>query len=544
MDDLNNQAIVPYNAGAAGANNQLALRQSAEFDDWVICDNSLQPVLHQASRISLKIGDLTRLCLEQLTYTLKELASDLSKINDNATIAELHTDLIPAFAHLQLIADEGANAPARCAPFVQAVNGVLIQMQATAPYLSSSLFQLTSMASLAQNICAGEGFDKKSCLTLNSEKALAISTIDTAKNQEPVLEHLDALEIALQDSNVLRHLTNEQLLQLQLVCGWMMVQYIGHQKTNIDLIEHVADKLFEVNNTVNTVLVSRAEQGPVVADAGLKAAFATLQGRIRSNYFPTFWTSPEHHQRLAEVQDIMAKGLEMTFKQSHENLEGMIFLGSRDGISLFEVPQQGDKPKQFAAYFYGRDSVKSHYNAFQGRSGIDFKLGGNCWNPVLQGATETKDALASLIAEQNAQNNACAELVTFGFGIDGAIGQVLAHDLSQKGVKTTSLCVGSAPYLDVNAARTVGKQENHYAMNLKLDQDCLGKGASSLNKLAKEYRESNFHAQYPLYFRDWYAGDIWNRGHNVEVYATSLNSYAKQPEKLAQLHDQVSRLRA
>ena len=188
--------------------------------------------------------------------------------------------------------------------------------------------------------------------------------------------------------------------------------------------------------------------------------------------------------------------------------------------------------------------MSTYYYCVQSRK-TGLSLGGLGHTPVFDSVDQTMIALKLLVSKHVYEDAPVPfKLITTGFGVDGAVGQVLAyaHARVHPGNEAVACCIGTAPYLDVNAAENLCGQENLYSVNFQLEGDTLQGVSAFSGYVAKTYSKSNWEATLPLYNRDWFLSDSMTRGHDPEIYREKVQRAVRQPLQMRQVCHELSSL--
>ena len=162
----------------------------------------------------------------------------------------------------------------------------------SARYLTNDLIILSNLAELGDLIAQGhENFAKDKLLGIDKGN-LVIKTQSTSDEQIEVNERLDVIILSLKDPENLKQISNDQLLQIKLAAGWLMVGYLGQQKNGLDLVEFNFSNLHEINSIIQSMIEekNKGDEG-FASDPSLIAPFAVLSQQIEELYFPGFWAN-------------------------------------------------------------------------------------------------------------------------------------------------------------------------------------------------------------------------------------------------------------
>lgn len=374
--------------------------------------------------------------------------------------------------------------------------------------------------------------------------ALVLKSKATNIHSENTYKLLTKIHSYLKQEHIIKHLSVDDLVKLKALACWMMANYIKVQEQRLDLVEHIYSELREINLTVNASLAKREKDE--FAEAKCQAAIASLfslKDHLSSKiYFHDFWYVDKHVEELKNCKQYL-KSLNSFIRDPDEkNIEGLIFLKKNPdaGIALYEVPSQKER-KNLIVFSYAREGVMSYYNYLQSRSS-KLGIGGLGHAPVYDAAEKCWEPLKEMLKECNYSENNIDQIITAGFGIDGAVAQVQSFLLAKEypKIQTRTYSMGVAPYLDVNAAVNVHKQPNHYAINIILKDD-TSLGVSKFSSyVAKAYKTDNFHGQFEAHNRDWFMSDI--TGHDRNIYADKAEPAIQQPIEMHALYHELDRM--
>lgn len=369
-----------------------------------------------------------------------------------------------------------------------------------------------------------------------------------SKQQLEVYKVVKNFVANLKRPEVVRHFSVLQLMQMKIAINTLLANYIFHQSKGLSQAEHIFQELLVANQCVNRILASRDESqyAGVKDDSALGRLMLLKDAISRSTmYSSEFWDNPRHIRELSDYVEIMPSCRQFISDTKSHDVKGLVFLGKDDvnGLALFKWPQSNDaKPKALVVFCYNNETQSAYWNCLQNREAM-LGLGGLAHGPVLEPVYNCRKALENLISK-SAYANQELNIITAGFGIDGAVAQTLAFLLAreQPKIQTKTYAMGTAPFLDVDAAPTFRDCPNHYALVFRLYQDKMLDQSTLGTLVQKQYSDANFHAIYPLFNRDWFASDMLKRGHDVSIYLGNLQKGFKQPRDLHALYTELKEI--
>ncbi len=515
-----------------------AARLEAEMDDFVNDDVVVPvgsalyvPVIAQ----SILSCDATK--AEQLYGYALELSAEVKKLTAEEKV-ELKPQFIQVYTALRQLQETfKADSASANKQTQQAITKAITALRQSEVYLSDHLATLCGFASLADKIVMGESSSPEGQLLVVDKGILAFSDKSDGNGQQLALKRLKNVETALKNEDACAQLTDNQLLQMKLTISWTMLAYLSQQKTGLDLVEHSFETLFLMNQQLNAILAKRKD---LDVDADLVTSLALVVDQIQTLYSDDFWVDAKHGNQLRNIEPFVASLLSFIGNSNQVDLAGLTFLHRDDanGIALFEAPEvEGEK--NYVALFFGRDGVVSYYDPRQSRN-PNFDLGGLGHDPIYQSAGPASAAF-ELLMKEKADKSKPFKLTTAGFGVDGAVGQMVAFSqaIANPDSKIVSCCVGTAPYLELNASEAMLRQKNLYGINFQLVGDTLTKPSAFSTYAAKKYSETNWELNLPLYNRDWFMSDSLTRGHDASIYREKVQRAVKQPQQLLQVRDEL-----
>lgn len=422
-------------------------------------------------------------------------------------------------------------------------------LRTNAVYLTDNVITLSNLADLGDSIAKGmQGYAEDKLLVIR-EGSLDIGSSSTSEEQKSVKKQLETIKTILKNPNVLKHISNDQLLQMKLAVSWLMIGYLEKQKTGLDLVEFNFSKLYEINFEIQKIVeIRNNNENEFVADPELIAPFSLLAEQIASKlYFPGFWACSEtenetenvHVSQLVSISQHINSFLDFIVDPKKKTLKGLIFLGEMENMSLFQVEDKKDEKPVYVLMLYGRDYTTDNYNFCQSREGW---LNGLGHAPVYQAADDSLSNF-NLLLSQTIKPNMPYKLVIGGFGLNGAVGQLLAfsHARDNPATEVVSFGVGTPDFVDTNAAATILEQENLYSLNFKLNGDTWANASRFSKWVAKAY-DSSSQGLYPVFNRDWNITDL--TGHDPKIYRQKVERSMEQPIQMMGIYQQARLLAA
>ncbi|MDP1835762.1 MAG: hypothetical protein Q8K75_07525 [Chlamydiales bacterium] len=408
------------------------------------------------------------------------------------------------------------------------------EMRVHNSYLTDNLAKLSAFAGLGRSLMNNHTDPSEHLLCIQNNVLGCKQS--TWEPQLSVLHHISSLKTALRDPKVTANLSNQELLEIKYLACWGMATYYLNQASGLNNVEHVFNELEEINNQVGDLIDAKDD---IKSDPQMKVAFGMLTDLYTQKIvFPDFWTDSKHFDNMKLLEPYIADIRQfIRDPQKTDKLSDKLVFQDKDdanGLALYKLAGQEDT---YMVFMTNRESFLSNYNPFQATEGA---LGGLIHGPIAQHAKDAEGPLNDMLMAKNPK-----KIITVGFGENGSTGQVLATKLAlaNDALQTVSLCVGSAPYVDDNAAWTVRQRPNHYGMNVQLVGDAQLE-PSWLNKWwgAKTYSTDNFQASLKAHNRDWTLANTMNRGHDPGIYADKTKRALEQPLLMHSVYQQLREL--
>jgi hypothetical protein len=419
----------------------------------------------------------------------------------------------------------------------------LDQIQSQCFNVAHELCQLHSLITTADKLCAlSEPNDYLLDVQNQNNPSLVLMSQATNSQAANTYQFLQNTITYLNTPAIIVHLSVSDLIKLKTLVCWLAVNYLKSQKNRLDLSEHIYSQLLEINKILNQNLGNRdqneyAQLGDITRLISLKTHL------VGNHYFKDFWYQPVHVDELKEYQKYLKSCNQFLSDTDCVSLEGLTFIEKNDaaGIALYEVPQD-EQSQTLVVFSYNKEGVSPYYNCFQARSS-NLGVGGLGHQPVYD-YTET---CWEVLKEHLKNNKNIKHIITSGFGIDGAVAQLLGFLAARQypNIQTRSYCMGVAPFVDVNAAATIKNQKNHYAINFKLNEDKLLSVSKYSAYVAKTYSKINFLGTFKLYNRDWFMSDF--TGHDRKIYVEKAQPGVQQPIEIHELYselDEISKIKS
>ena len=412
--------------------------------------------------------------------------------------------------------------------------------------LGPELCQLASLVDVEQQLAEKQN-PEDFLLDVKEGRDLSLVPIKNAHSaqQKSVFDLIKQILLDLKKHEVVKHFTVQQLMQMKIAVNILMANYVFHQEKGLDNSEHIFTKLKECNSALDAILANRPveEYASSKNDRSLDRLVLVKEMIAKKLFNADFWSNPESLKELKECESFLQSCKSFISNPDQMSIDSLVFLGKDEkaGIALYELPSdQEDVPKALVAFSYNKDHLMSYYNCFQSRKS-HLELGGLGHEPVFESGEKCWAALNKLIADTPYENKNI-KLITAGFGIDGAIAQILGYLWTKGKNNPESRCymLGVAPFLDVNAAATFSVLKNHFALNFVLTQD-RSLGQSALGTwIQKEYSGNNFHLIVKLFNRDWFKTDL--TGHDLSIYLSKIGPGLEQAKDMHKLHKELDDL--
>lgn len=396
-------------------------------------------------------------------------------------------------------------------------------------------------------------------IKINSSGMPELTTKINTDDSNNLLDFLQNIKAILNNSNVISHLDFEQLLQLKFTTFWLMANFLKRYESGLDLAEHVFQDLSYLNLQLSQLLSQKSQkEKDAFSNHQILKNLNSLKSHIHANFYTScknFWDDKLHVNQLKEFEKYIGGCKAFLSNSNVSNVNSLVFLKRSDnpGIALYQVPKTKtasdassteDNSTTLVVFPYNIEGYFSNYNPNQART-TEMELGGLAHQPIVSASGVYWNCLQSLIAKVKQEFpddfKGKIHLVSAGFGLDGAVAQILSYLWAQQNAdsQTSTYCLGTPPYLDVNAARTVQQQANHYAISFALDGDKY-LYPSKLNFLIKPYYANNFKGQYTLHYRDWFASDFYK--HDKPIYLETIRKGVNHAQMMYDLSHEVDEL--
>jgi hypothetical protein len=390
------------------------------------------------------------------------------------------------------------------------------------------------------------------CVLSKDKSALDIQPVQAKSQNDTNAEMNDYLKlimISLQKDFIINKLTISQIFQLKFIVVRLSLHYLLAQE-KYTLCGHIGDSLNEINDILTLRLKNHPQLGNFVDCENIEKStlLNNLPGLIEDKiYFKEFWLKDGRHIRKLNEYEKQYQAYSQALSQSEKasNLmdQGLQFIGKDFDKGLLLYKNEKD---DIVVFSLGHENLLSHYNPAQNRDTLPNMGGGLTHAPIAHQASLSLEILKQMISsfqdtlDENSKR--ITKIITVGFGLDGAIAQILAYDLacSDSKIETESYCTGTPPFLDLEAAETVGKQKNHYALNFELIGDRQINVSGLSHYVANKYSKANFKASYPVYNHNWFVSD--GSGHNKSLYLNNGRPAVQQPQKMYKLYHEMVQL--
>ena len=427
------------------------------------------------------------------------------------------------------------------------IRSVKTQLTDLIPELSDHLALTTHFSIVGQLLLEtmsdseqGDLADSQNKVLRLEEQALIFGSGSNENEQRVINAKLGKLIRALEESEIIESLQNDDLLAIKLLSSFLMVGYTNEQKNGISLMEANLNKIYTVNQLVQQEIEKRKnENEDFQADARFSAAFKLVMSQM-SDYLYTnsTWSNSKSLPQLAQFAKIRSSIMTVVKNPAAKVTDELEFLARDDvsGIALFKFAEQ-----YVAILDTGSESLWDHCDIRQ-QAALSHGLG---YAPVMSRFNEIEERTETFFQKHISEINdrESFEMLFAGFGLSGCVAQLLASKQAEKFKESqfTACGIGSAPYLSLDAADKV-KKRNLYSMNFPLHGDINTRVSGWSNYVATEYanQEELFDSVYPLYTKDLGMLDI--TAHNLEEYCRKVNSAIEQPLNMMQNFQQLSQL--
>ena len=391
----------------------------------------------------------------------------------------------------------------------------------------------------------------KDLIKLNSENALELVSSVNTQASEAVLDYLGNVKAVLSNDAVVSHLSYLSLIKLKMATCWLMANYLKRYESGLDLAEHIFQELSTINLVLSQLISKRSiEEQQKFTDIQLLKNLKTLQTQIHANFYKeckNFWDDEAHVLELKEFEKYISACKAFLLNPGAFTINDLV-LRKRDdklGLALYSTRSKAeDNSITLVAFPFNFEGFFNNYNPNQNRT-TELELGGLAHAPVADGSMAYWTVLNKLISEAKSEFpddfKGPINLIGAGFGLDGAIAQILSYKWAREhaDASTRTYCLGTPPYVDANAARTIQQQPGHYAISFALEGDrylC----PSKLNMMIKQYSSSNFKGSYRLHYRDLFASDFYK--HDKPIYLDAIKLGVKHAKMMFDLNKEIENL--
>ncbi len=338
--------------------------------------------------------------------------------------------------------------------------------------LGKELEQIRSLTSIAKELALLSNSDEH-ILTIDGDH---IKLVDSkrALDQECVHKYLEDIIVFLKDNDITEHLSINELFQIKVASCYLMANYINAQKLKLDLTDAIFATLFQLNKSINEILASiNSQDFEKVSNFREINTLNQFCAHLRNKfYFPDFWADPKHVSELKQYENCCFVLNELIQDETGCDINGLQFLEKNEevGLAFYQIAKEGEPPV-LVAFSFNKDDSFSHFNGLQDRT-CKLHIGGLAHAPVVKRAESVWEVLKQMIVSHDFDNQEI-QLITVGFGLDGAVAEIMSSMCLSQFPKMQTRCyaMGVPPFLDVNAAANIKGQENHYSINFRLYGD-------------------------------------------------------------------------
>jgi|GEM_PF-5907410 len=423
----------------------------------------------------------------------------------------------------------------------KSIKDLLLATQAAfrtkANYLNADLALVTSFCVLGQGLSRDPQSAAGKLLVMAKQRTLSIGETSNKDEQNAVFHKLKTLGIALNKPALMSGLLNDQLIELKLVSCSMMVGYLGHQESGLDLVEANFTQLNKINDLVQQEISKRSDRG-FAADPEFAIAFALLKEEMpKALYSEAFWDDKKGVNELVGLKNHIKAITNFMKDPNIKKLGDLLVVGSDKDAGLFLF--KGKEGEYVLMLNPENDQKFSHFDF---RQSTESGLNGLGHAPIYEGFNKIQEK-ANLFLKQEIKDDSFKLTIT-GFGLGGGVAQLLANEEAKKNIENqyVACCIGTPAYLDPNAAASLSETVNLYSFNFSLYGDKFVKASAFSPLVAKGYaaESDTFNAVYPLFNRDWSALDI--TGHDANIYEKKIERAVDQPITMHKIYEEVQLL--
>lgn len=525
--------------------------------EWIIT-----PELKDITKLDFVYSDIQQ-AISNLTVVDKNYKTDGVRIfNRDKMLQEDAKALKLHISKLEILKELSDEERKKMIPQLCAVYKVLHTLKSN-PYLDSSSSQSVAISfNRIQQSCFGIGnelcqihgllstarnlFEKTKpegyLLNLKGDSTVLIEKEKgNEQSSEDAYKFLAKIKTYLKSPNIIKYLSVDELLELKAISCWMMANYVVAQEQRLSLAVSTYAQLKEINKTINANLSTR-EKSEYLNMNNHTAVASLIQLKTHMNsklYFNDFWYNEHHVKELKQCREYLKFCNDFIIDPTKLSVDGLTQIKTNEeaGLALYEVPSEEER-KTLVLFSFNKEGVLPYYNHFQNRS-CTLGIGGLGHAPVYDQAEKCWAPLTEMLKDGKYNETNLKQVITAGFGVDGAVAQVLSFLLAKQysSVETRTYGMGVAPYLTNDAAAKIRDQSNHYAINITLQEDSNLKVSKFSHYVASAYSKFNFQAEFEAHNRDWFMSDI--TGHDRRIYADKVDPAVQQPIELYQMYGEL-----
>lgn len=363
----------------------------------------------------------------------------------------------------------------------------------------------------------------------------------TSMNQEKMTEaknYFENVSKILSNKNVVQHMSVEQMMDMEMMISWQYVNFLSLMPKGMDYNESI---LFTLKNIRCQLHESLGERDPSdfagLLEGDKAYSYLNLQQQIQKQFYSEkFWSDPMPTMILQKHEENIKSYIGLIGHPERHEQPGLTFVASNDeaGIAVYT----NDEGHVVISSF-GGDSYGNYINPLQDRD-AELLVGGMVHKPVVDKMIKKK-AMATVQKILKEEKLEGKPIITVGFGIDGAVAQLIGFRLAKdyQNTPVLSFGVGVAPFLDRNSAATVKNHENFKAINFHYASDTNLKTGFFSPLVAKGYSNEQEDV-YPIYNPDKFISDV--TGHDKQNYLNHIETAVDLPRVMFDMNNRLSEI--
>lgn len=378
---------------------------------------------------------------------------------------------------------------------------------------------------------------------------------DRCKPNRIVSRQLAALYTRLSGAGseaVFRDLHPFELIALYCLFNRMVLNYIAHQDMKMDLHFQILSSCDAIRRVLQVRLDSlRESNASSFVDLwrafqssykGLEAIWGEAQSL--GGYPRDFLTNPVHHEVLVQLIQDNLEIYRKVISKSTVTIPGLTFIAADDeaGFRVYHLPARDGAVERLllAVQTLTLEDWRTHYDPRKAKVAARFGVVGH--QAVIAAADEMYARFEVLIARESAKAGlerlATLPMTAVGFGLDGAVAQLMAHQWKREHPLAIdhpknghiALGFGVPRYLEIDSAALVGCRGLEvaatphclYSLNFVNAEDTrIFESAWSSLVAPGSYSDENFNI-YPLVDKVSMALDLTR--HSAEDYIFNIDS--------------------